>query len=322
MKAKTIKSVIRNKVDGLLASIEDEDVRKIAAKNIIVTGGCIASMLLKEKVNDFDIYLRTREATIAVAQYYVDRFKIKNRKGIECTISIKVDKFTDLVTQDRVRIVVKSAGIASEKGTEKPYKYFEGSARAEDAGEYVSEIMNDTGQIEDQYEETEEMALNTDDEEGKAKHRPIFLSTNAITLSGKIQIILRFYGDPDEIHKNYDFQHCTNYWTSWDDHLELRKEALECLLSKELLYVGSKYPICSIFRIRKFLKRGFQITASQILKICLQISQLDLTDINVLQDQLTGVDCAYFLEVIEKLKEKDPQKVNSTYLCEILDRMF
>ena len=43
---------------------------------------------------------------------------------------------------------------------------------------------------------------------------------------------------------------------------------------------------------------------------------------DVLQDQLTGVDCAYFCEVMNKLKEKDPEKVNSAYLIEIIDRMF
>lgn len=323
MKAKTIKSVIRNKIDGLLESIEDEEVRNIAAKNIIVTGGCIASMLLKEKVNDFDIYLRTKGAALALAKYYVSRFKIKQKTGIECKIYVKEEASHIPGTPDRIMIIVKSAGIASENGTDKPYEYFEGSAREESAGEYVGEVMTDPSDIEETYEETEKQALEvTDEEQGKPKHRPIFLSTNAITLSGKVQIILRFYGEPDEIHKNYDFQHCTNYWTSWDNHLELRKEALECLLARELIYVGSKYPVCSIFRLRKFIKRGFSITSGQILKICMQISELDLTNLAVLQDQLTGVDCAYFIEVIGKLKEKDPTKVNSAYLCEILDRML
>ena len=54
----------------------------------------------------------------------------------------------------------------------------------------------------------------------------------------------------------------------------------------------------------------------------MQISALDLTDIPTLEDQLTGVDVAYFLEVIEKLKAKDPEKVNNAYLIEIIDRMF
>ena len=313
MKAKTIKSVLRKKIDALIESIEDERVRKLVADNAIVTGGCIASMLLKEPVNDFDIYFRSKEATEAVAQYYLGRFTPQKRKGIECAMWVEA-------TDDRVKIVIKSAGIASEEGAEKEYEYFEASPDGEAAG-YVAEVMQDPGDIEDAYEETEEAALATEDE-GKPKFRPIFMSTNAITLSHKVQIVLRFFGEPDDIHKNYDFVHCTNYWTAWDGRLELRKEALEALLARELVYVGSKYPVCSIFRLRKFIKRGWTINAGQILKILMQVSDLDLTNIEVLQDQLTGVDCAYFCEVIEKVKEKDPQRVNAAYLVEIIDRMF
>ena len=54
----------------------------------------------------------------------------------------------------------------------------------------------------------------------------------------------------------------------------------------------------------------------------MQISELDLTDPKVLEDQLTGVDSAYFMELMTKLREKDPEKVNAAYLVEIIDRMF
>ena len=54
----------------------------------------------------------------------------------------------------------------------------------------------------------------------------------------------------------------------------------------------------------------------------MQVSELDLTKIEVLEDQLTGVDCAYFCEVISKLKEKNPEAINTAYLVEIIDRMF
>ena len=75
-------------------------------------------------------------------------------------------------------------------------------------------------------------------------------------------------------------------------------------------------------RLRKFIKRNWTINAGQILKMCMQISALDLTDVATLEDQLTGVDCAYFLQVIERIKEKDPQKLEAAYLIEIVDRMF
>ena len=315
MKAKTIKAILSKKLEAWVGSIEDPEVQELVKNNTIITGGCIVSMLLKEPVNDFDIYFRTKEAALAVAKYYVGRFSIKKKSGIDCKIVV-IDHLPD-----RVQIMVKSAGIASEEGADKPYEYFEQRAEGE-AGEYVSQIITDPGDIEETYEETEQKALEVDDEDGKPRYRPIFLSTNAITLSNKLQIVLRFFGEPDEIHKNYDFVHCTNYWTSWDGNLELRKEALEAILTRELVYGGSKYPLCSIFRLRKFIKRNWTINAGQILKIAMQLNALDLTKVSVLQDQLTGVDCAYFLEVIKKLKDKDPEKVNGAYLIEIIDRMF
>lgn len=316
MKTKTIKQVIRAKVDAWLASIEDEAVSQIARGNAIVTGGCIASMLLKEPVNDFDVYFRTREAAIAVAKYYVARFQPENRNGIACAIYVDTDK------ADRVRIVVKSAGIASEEGAASPYEYFEARPEGE-AAEYIGEVMDDPGDIQDAHDELRE-ATRSDapPTDARPRYRPVFLSTNAITLSDRVQIVLRFFGEPDAIHENYDFVHCTNYWTSWDSNLVLRQRALEALLARELVYVGSRYPVCSVIRLRKFIKRGWTINAGQILKILMQVSALDLTNVEVLQDQLTGVDCAYFTEVIAKLKENDPQKVNAAYLIEIIDRMF
>lgn len=314
MKAKTIKAVIAKKMNEWWDSIDDEAVRELAKANTIVTGGCIASMLLREKVNDFDVYFRTREAAYEVAKYYIKKFQIKKKSGIHCRIGI------DLAATDRVKIVVKSAGVASEEGTDQPYEYFESNNVNDAAGAYVGEVMQDKGEIEETYEKTQEAALEVEDE-GEA-YRPVFLSTNAITLSRRVQLIFRFYGEPEEIHANYDFVHCTNYWTSWNGDLVLHQAALESLLARELRYVGSKYPICSLFRLRKFIKRDWTINAGQILKMSMQVSELDLHDLKVLEDQLTGVDVAYFIEIVGKLKEKDPEKVNSAYLIEILDRMF
>jgi hypothetical protein len=315
MKAKTIKAVIAKKMNEWWKSIEDEPLRARVEKATIVTGGCIASMLLREKVNDFDVYIRDFQTVVDLAHYYVKQFKVKNSEGIECPIFVNVG-------EGRCRIVIKSAGVASEAGTEKPYEYFEGSANPNAAAGYVGEVMQDPGEIEEAYTETEREALeNPKEEEGKP-FRPIFMSTNAITLSSRVQIVLRFYGEPEEIHKNYDYVHCTNYWSSWDGELTLHKAALESLLSKELRYVGSKYPVASIFRLRKFIARQWTVNAGQILKIIMQINELDLKDLKVLEDQLTGVDVAYFIQVVEALKEKDPEKVNSAYLVEILDRMF
>ena len=160
----------------------------------------------------------------------------------------------------------------------------------------------------------------------KDPYRPVFLSSNAITLSDKIQLIVRFYGEAEEVHKNFDFLHCTNWYDYGTGELVLKPEALECLLNKELKYSGSRYPVCSVIRTRKFIKRGFHINAGQYLKMCFQISQLDLTNIDVLEDQLVGVDSSYFSMLIEGLRakeENDPSfKVREDYLTSIIDKIF
>lgn len=119
MKAKTIKAILAKKFTHFLDSIEDEEVRKLVEKNTIITGGCIASMLLGEKVNDFDLYFTDHATTKAVAEYYVKLFEVKKRNGIPCAIYVDAEG-------DRVRIVVKSAGVASEDGADADYQYFEG----------------------------------------------------------------------------------------------------------------------------------------------------------------------------------------------------
>lgn len=328
MKTKTINSIIAKKFDSWVDSIEDEKVKNLVNKYSIITGGCIASMLLNEPVNDFDVYFRNMETTIAVADYYVKKFK-KNppprfKRGHEVEIYLRVgnkDIGRDSAQvspngppydeDGRVKIIIKSAGIASEEHPDDlNYRYFEQTPMDFSdvtPSEYVEGVME---------------VLQEENNEEKPKYRPIFLSTNAITLSDKVQAIIRFYGNPSEIHENYDFVHCTNYWDSHSRRLILNQAALEALLTKELIYVGSKYPLASLIRTRKFIQRGWTINAGQYLKMAMQIHDLDLHNISVLEDQLIGMDAAYFTEILHHLKSVDPQKVTTAYLTEIVDRMF
>jgi hypothetical protein len=304
MKTKTINKIITRKFEQWLKSITDEKVKELVKNNTIMTGGAIASMLLNEPVNDFDFYFKNKETTLAIANYYVNSF-VSNKKstnnGIEVPISVKEEG-------DRIKIVVKSAGAEAE-GNEEDYRYFEldPNPLQNNGGEYVESLTDVSNELK---------------KNSKSDFRPIFLSSNAITLTGDIQIVIRFYGEPEEIHSSYDFIHCTNYWTSWTGLVSLNAKALECLLTKELIYVGSKYPIASVCRVRKFLERGWHITAGQLLKILMQISELNLQDFKVLEEQLTGVDVAYFREILDKIKEKDPSLVDFAYLSTLIDQLF
>lgn len=301
MRTKNIEAVIAKKVKDWLDSIEDQELRNFLEPDVIVTGGCVASMFLGEKVNDYDVYFRTPESARKTAEYYVAVFnESRPRDGLDGLALREI--FVEEGKEGRVKIVVKSSGVAAEDSDLEAL----GEAQGLEPGEYLEKAVDS---------EVEEK-----DGDGK-RYRPVFVSPNAVTLSNKIQLVFRFWGEPDVIHENYDFVHCTNYWTK-KTGLVLRQPALESLLTKDLRYVGSLYPVCSVMRVRKFVRRGWTITAGQLLKMCFQISQLDLSDMVVLEDQLIGVDVAYFMEVVDKLREKNPEKVDGSYLAEILDRMF
>lgn len=323
MKAKWIRVHIRRKIDAWLDSITDSQLRIDLKDKVVVTGGCIASMLLGEKVNDFDVYFRDAETARRVADYYVHQWNAAQEEKAKARINAAAGKpgrppsipvpvtISDRADGSGFKLYVKSAGVVGEDN-EDDYAYFESS-----------DPLLDNGQ-QDFLDAAAEVADAVDGEDESPAYRPVFISANAISLHGRVQLVFRFYGEPDQIHENYDFVHCTNYWTSWGG-LTLKAEALEALLAKELRYVGSRYPICSIFRARKFITRGWTITAGQMFKIAHQVSKLDLSNYATLEDQLIGVDTAYFSQVLAALrkdKAETDQTVDETYLIALIDKVF
>lgn len=308
MKKRAINLTITSKMNRWIATLPEE-LQNDVKRDVIVTGGSIASMLLGEKVNDYDVYFKTKSTLLLVANHYVEEFlkaqRLKYADGIRFLMG--VEELTDSLKRDRVRIKIQSAGIAGEE-TKEVYEYFE-SQPEEMAGQYVDDIM-------------EQDSGPTDPESTKKPYRPVFLSSNAITLSDQVQIIVRFFGDHEAIHENFDFVHCMNWWT-FADGVQLRLDSLEALMSKTLVYKGSLYPVCSVFRARKFIERGWTINAGQYLKMILQISDLDLTKFSIMEEQLTGVDAAYFRQLLANSQNKEnPEIIDKNYMVEIINRMF
>ena len=309
MKTKTIQRIIKAQIDDFVSYIDDENIKTIFKEQAIVTGGCITSMLLGEEVNDFDIYLRTKEAAFKVAEYFLEKEgdtsalvlgggittvqSVENKLGSTINDSLDSHFMGMIKDEERVRIYIPSRGVINCSNS------------TPDAGESVNQ---------------EEFIKNNADKD--TKYKTEYITSNAITLRNKIQIIIRFTGEPNEIHENYDYEHCKNYWTSWDNALVTNVKSLECILSKQLFYTGSKYPLCSIFRSKKFIQRGWSINAGQYLKMAMQLNEIDLCDVEVLEDQLVGVDSAYFMDIIENLRDKGIKRVDSSYLTTIINKIF
>lgn len=292
MNKKHIRNQLKRTLDAWVKSFGDDPIAKVIEENAIITGGAIVSLLCGENPNDYDVYFKTHESCLAVAKYYAQKWNKEH--GVE-------DGVVHVTDEDgRVRAFIQSKGVVSEN---------------DDLMDDESEPIN-VGIAEDA----------GDDDEKKQKYRIRYITSNAISLSDKIQVVLRFYGSVEEIHKYYDFVHCTCSYDYCKNEVVLPERALEAIINKELYYVGSKYPLCSIIRARKFINRGWTINAGQYVKMCLQLNNLDLHDVDILEDQLTGVDSGYFQQCIYAIRseqEGNPDfKPDDTYLFELINKIF
>jgi hypothetical protein len=305
MQIKTIQKNVKHKMEEWLLSIKDDVLRKDVKENILVSGGCIASMFLNEPVNDYDVYLMDMNVLKRLAEYYASD---------AMTGGVKV-----LIMDGRNSVQLKkdydnNEGFWGESNIEK------------DDNSYSICLRNlKDNQIKLYFGGNPGLKLNENKKEDELHYTPLFYSPNAISLSNSLQIVLRFNGDAETIHKTFDFIHATNYFT-FKDGLVTNLEAVTSILTKQLRYQGSYYPVTSIVRVKKFLKKGFNIHAGELMKIMFQISQLDLSDPDVLDEQLIGVDIAYFNLLIEVLRNKFESdsnfKLTSGYFNELIDRIF
>lgn len=291
MNSKAIARRMKSKLDKWAASVTDESVRAAIKENAIVTGGALVSMLNNETPNDYDIYFKTKDSALAVARYYATIWNETHPEKNQVQVLLEDET-------GRITAFVRSTGFVAEDG---------------EVG-----IDDET--------EPEAEPLETEMQDERPPYRPRYFSTNAISLSDGIQIVIRFYGNIGEIHTNYDFVHCTCSYDYKTGVVDLPARALEAIINKELYYMGSKYPLCSIIRTRKFVSRGWTINAGQYLKMCLQLNELNLKDLDVFSDQLAGVDSVYFNKAIEAIRSKQEEnpdfQVDNSYLFEVINRIF
>lgn len=333
MLEKTMKQVLTKKINDWVSTIDDEDVVKAIKDDLVITGGCFTSMIMNETPNDFDCYFKTKKTVLKVANYYVGLWNERHHKTLtgrgdmakvfvldganpsqELLDFYKVKDIKDSKSRmiantppDRVKIIFPSNGVVGDP---------EKANASEELGLPRGTVSQNVGEI-DEVKADEIIAQE------KEKYFPVFLSTNAITLSDGIQIVVRFYGEPSEVHDTFDFVHTKAYYT--DKTVTVPKEVYEATINKALIYTGSKYPVCSVFRLRKFIARGWTINAGQILKMAMQISELDLLDIDVLEDQLVGVDSLYFLKLIHQFRNQQGNpdfNLTTQYVISVIDKIF
>ena len=286
MKTRTIERIIKSKLQEWLDSIEDTQLRERVKNNIVLSGGSITSLFLQEPVNDYDVYIKDIGVLEGLAYYYTQGIEVLNGN----------------LREEYIKEKSEHSGFEADADLSQQMIMFKSLHPGQ-----IKLAIGGAGI---------EAAKGND----KPFH-PVFFSQNAISLSDQIQIVLRFSGTVEEIHKSFDFVHATNYFT-FGEGLVTNIKALECILAKELKYQGSLYPLTSVIRMKKFIGRRWTMNAGEVLKMLFQVSELNLKDPVVLEEQLIGVDIAYFSQLIEILRGVDPKLINAEYLGRLIDKVF
>lgn len=153
------------------------------------------------------------------------------------------------------------------------------------------------------------------------KHFPVyFKSDNCLTFKRKckngrsvrtVQLITRFIGQPTEIFENFDFTVTTGAYSFATGEFTFGARFLEDIASRKLVYLGnSKYPICALFRTKKYQERGYKLPGGTVMHIALSIVRLEIKTYKELKMQLMGIDTMFLQNLLNQAKYDENIPVN------------
>lgn len=105
----------------------------------------------------------------------------------------------------------------------------------------------------------------------KTLFHPKLITENSINLSDKVQIVIKYYGEPKDLVDKFDWKHIKSYYVYSDNTLNIHPDTYRLIVEKELVYTGSDYPLSSLLRTRKFIKKGWTISTATMVHIALDI---------------------------------------------------
>lgn len=107
-KRKTIINILSAKVEKLIDSITDNEIKQVIRDHGLITGGAISSLIRGEKPNDYDFYFKSKDAAAKVLNYYLANTTLEN------SWHIREDVVTNIrgEEEERLLLYIKSEGIA------------------------------------------------------------------------------------------------------------------------------------------------------------------------------------------------------------------
>jgi hypothetical protein len=119
------------------------------------------------------------------------------------------------------------------------------------------------------------------------------------------QMICAVYGEPEDILKKFDFTMSMAAWVPKTGEFIMDSRFLQHCAQKRLFFnSNADYPICSLWRAVKFIKRGWKLSAIDSIKLSLKIHNIKIYDHHELKRQLMGIDTLFLKELTDALESK------------------
>lgn len=128
-------------------------------------------------------------------------------------------------------------------------------------------------------------------------------SIASVTKGMRYQLIVAEFGNPQEVIDKFDFTCCMGAFVPKDRTFVLGDHFLKHSSQRRLCFNASAgFPICSLWRAAKFVKRGWKFPAIEVIKLALSINHLDLKTHGELKRQLMGIDTMLLKELTDTLE--------------------
>jgi hypothetical protein len=148
-----------------------------------------------------------------------------------------------------------------------------------------------------------------------------FVTESAVSFTDdgrRIQLIRARVGEPEQVISHFDFTICQGAFTGKE--FFFGPDFFHHLAQRRLVFnVNSEFPLCSLYRARKFILRGYRFSGIDAIKLGLRIHALDLTTYAQLKRQLMGIDTMFLADLTAQLDSKAEAAYDFNEFLAVLD---
>jgi hypothetical protein len=134
------------------------------------------------------------------------------------------------------------------------------------------------------------------------------------------QVIKAFFGSPLHLFRYFDYSVCMGAYLPSEKIFHLNSNFLLDIASGYMHFnIGTEYPIASLVRLSKYMRKGYKINGTEMIKIALCINNLNIKTYADLKKHLLGIDTQFLAEITIKLESEPNKEYDYNYFLTMLD---